>query len=256
MRSEYKFLLPDETAPIVRSFVSRYAEHDIYSLREPDRAYTVRSIYLDTAHGTIYGNKLEGLKERVKVRLRGYNEVALDSKISLELKRKRSGGSWKSRAWTTLEDTRDWLAGELDEPPFSGEDMAAGLRFTYFARRFRLRPTVVVTYDREAFVGVHDPTLRVTLDQRLRGTFTERVTDLGIKCPVRVYDRSFILEIKFDYHYPTWINPLLLDLGAERQALSKYVLTVDACAARSHRAWRAPFHGSLAYRRGLHQHTI
>lgn len=255
MRNEYKFLVPIDAAETVRRYVSRYAEYDPYALRERERAYTVRSIYLDTAHGTIYDNKLEGLRDRIKVRIRGYGIVTPDSRVTLELKRKRGNGSWKSKASAPLVDVRDWLAGDDGVMPFAPDDLAAARRFGYFARRFRLRPTALVVYDREAFVGVHDPTLRVTMDMRLRGAFTDQLLDLGGPCPVPVYTRSFILEVKFDYHFPSWIKPLLEDLGAQKQALSKYVLTVDACAARSHRSWRSPFRGSLAYRRGLHQQT-
>lgn len=256
MRSEYKFLLPIDAAETVRRYVLRYAAYDKYSFREPDHAYTVRSIYLDTAHGTIYDNKLEGLRDRIKVRVRGYGQVTPDSKVNLELKRKRGAGSWKSKAWTSLVEARDWLA-EMGGPlPFAPNDYAAARRFGYFAKRFHLRPTALVTYDREAFVGVHDPTLRLTMDMRLRGRFTDQLMDLGGVCPVQVYTKSFIFEVKFDYHFPSWIKPLLEDLGATKQALSKYVLVVDAAAAGSHRAWRSPFRGSLAYRRSLlHQTT-
>lgn len=256
MRSEYKYLVPWSALETVRAHVSRYATHDPYALREPDRAYTVRSIYLDTARGRIYSNKLEGLRERIKVRIRGYGTVTPHSRVTLELKRKRGAGSWKSKARASLLECRDWLADSGGDLPFDEADRAAALRFGYFTRRFRLRPTALVAYDREAYVGLHDPTLRVTLDMNLRGAFVDDLLDLGGPCPVPVFDRSFILEIKFDHHFPTWINPMLAGLGLTRQALSKYVLTVDACAARSHRAWRSPFRGSLAYRRGLHQQTL
>ena len=245
-----------DAAETVRRYVRRYAAYDKYSARRPDRAYTVRSIYLDTAHGTIYANKLEGVRDRIKVRIRGYNDVDPGSIVGLELKRKRGAGSWKSRALAPLVDVRDWLAEMNGVMPFAPHDYPAARRFGYFTKRFHLRPTALVTYDREAFVGVHDPTVRVTMDMRLRGRFTDRLLDLGGACPVSVYTQSFILEVKFDYHFPSWIKPLLEDLGATKQAFSKYVLVVDAAAARSHRSWRAPFRGSLAYRRSLlHQTT-
>ncbi len=244
-----------DAAETVRRFVLRYAAYDKYSYRRPDRAYTVRSIYLDTAHGTIYSNKLEGNRERIKVRIRGYNDVDAESVVGLELKRKRGAGSWKSRALAPLVDVRDWLSEMNGVLPFAPHDYAAARRFGYFTKRFHLRPTALVTYDREAFVGVHDPTLRVTMDMRLRGRFTDQLMDLGGPCPVTVYTQSFILEVKFDYHFPSWIKPLLEELGAAKQALSKYVLVVDAAAARSHRAWRSPFRGSLAYRRSLLHQT-
>lgn len=209
---------------------------------------------MDTSRGAMYEDKVEGTRARLKVRVRGYNDVDLTSPASLELKRKASSTAWKRRAHLPLGEVEGWLRGNGGQGGVHSEpdDEDAARTFRYFVLRNSLKPVVLVVYDREAFEGVHDPTLRVTFDCDLRGRFTSQLSRLGAEAPVRVFDRHFILEVKFDYHFPTWLKPALAELGLQRRALSKYTLTMDACARATH-GRRASFSGGRVLRPGLLQ---
>ncbi len=250
MRREVKYLIPEEARDGLAALVSRYTVRDPHA--SDGGAYTVRSVYLDTARGAMYDLKREGISERVKVRVRGYGDVGPNSPVVLELKRKSGAIGWKSRAHCTLEAAVDWLQRGPTGLPFSDADKAAAMSFRYFTLSHGLKPVVLVAYEREPFLGRHDPTLRVTFDRGLRGRFASRIERLGSAAPVGVFSNHFILEVKFDYHFPTWLKPALADLGAQRRALSKYVLTMDACARATH-GRRAPFSGGRVLRRGLPQ---
>ncbi len=250
MRHEYKYLVHNSAADELRRHVQLYTAPDAHA--QSDGAYTVRGIYLDTSRGAMYESKKEGVRKRLKVRIRGYGDVNGSSVVSLELKRKQGSTSWKSRAHAKLDDISLWLAGSADSLSFPEDEQAAANRFRFFCRRYSLKPAVLVVYEREAFVGVHDPTLRVTFDRNLRGRFTARLGRLGAEAPVPVYDNHFILEVKFDYHYPSWLKAKLAELGVQKKALSKYVLTMDACARATH-GRRASFAGGRSLRPGLLQ---
>jgi VTC domain len=248
MRHEVKYLVPDSARPWLRRHVARYTGRDPHATE--DGFYTVRSIYLDTSRGAMYVDKLEGTRKRLKVRVRGYGDVNLTSPASLELKRKVGATAWKRRAHLPLGEVEDWLRGNGVHSKLDDEDAAR--TFRYFVLRHSLKPAVLVVYDREAFEGVHDPTLRVTFDRNLRGRFISRLSRLGAEAPVKVYNRHFILEVKFDYHFPSWLKPVLAELGLQRKALSKYALTMDACARATH-GRRASFSGGRVLRPGLLQ---
>ena len=252
MRHEIKYLVSERDRSRLQRYVARHTDRDAHANSEG--VYTVRSIYLDTSRGAMYETKLEGVRKRLKVRVRGYNDVDLSSTVTLELKEKHGSVSRKRRARTTLQEAIRWLGEGPNGMPFAESDFEAARRFRYFTRRHALKPVVLVAYEREPFVGLHDPTLRVTFDRSLRGRFTSRLDRLGAEAPAYVYDRHFILEVKFDYHYPTWLKPALAELGVQKKALSKYVLTVDACARATH-GRRASFSGGRVLRPGLIQST-
>lgn len=239
MRHELKFLVSYDEADRVRDVVRRYCDVDKYAQgREGDR-YTVRSVYFDSPQGAIYEHKVEGLRTRVKVRVRGYNDVEPSSTVGLELKRKRAELSWKTRARCTLDKTALWLSRPSsytdNDQIFKPEHLDAANQFHYVVTRYTLRPVNVVIYEREPYVGRHDPTLRVTFDLNLRGKLVSSLMELGDEATCRVFDRHLILEVKFDYHYPLWIKPVLAELGLKRRALSKYVMVLDEAARRERR---------------------
>lgn len=251
MRHELKYLIPLSERDTLARYVAWHTLGDPNA--DSDGIYTVRSIYLDTSRGVMYRAKREGVRERMKVRVRGYGEVDLDSTVGLELKRKRGSTAWKRRARMTLDEADRWLRG--NGIPHDVDDPDAARTFRYFVLRRSLKPAVLVAYERQAFLGAHDPTLRVTFDMNLRGRFTSSLTRLGAVAPVTVFDRHFILEVKFDHHFPRWLKPELARMGAQKRALSKYVLTIDACARATH-GRRASFAGGRELRPGLLQTSI
>lgn len=240
MRHELKYLANLDDVEIIREVVRHYCPLDKHGLDRPRQAYTVRSIYFDSPQAAIYTHKVEGLHTRVKVRVRGYNDVPPESRVGLELKRKRADLSWKTRAHARLDQTASWLGSTAASAEradlFDAGEREAADYFHYVVNRYTLRPVTLVVYEREAYVGHHDPSLRITFDMNLRGKLVGSLLELGDACPHDVFDRHFILEVKFDHHRPSWIRPVLAELGLTRRALSKYVLVVDRAARAEHRS--------------------
>jgi hypothetical protein len=101
-------------------------------------------------------------------------------------------------------------------------------RFFYHYHCDRLRPVVLVIYEREAFLGRHDETIRVTFDKNLRSIAFPSVDDLYSDDRARrALKDSFILEVKFNDHYPEWMKKVIGTLGLKRQSASKYVISID-----------------------------
>jgi len=81
--------------------------------------------------------------------------------------------------------------------------------------------------EREAFLGIHDDTIRVTFDKNLRSVAFPTLDELYDENRVRrSLSNKFILEVKFNDHFPSWMKPIIGALGVKRQSASKYVISI------------------------------
>ena len=69
-RYELKYLLNSSQAIILKKKLSLIMEHDANTI---DGYYFIRSLYFDDVNNTAYYEKIDGLEEREKYRIRFYN---------------------------------------------------------------------------------------------------------------------------------------------------------------------------------------
>jgi hypothetical protein len=236
-RTEYKYLVPMGQLDELRELVLPHVEMDAYAAARPEHEYTVRSLYLDTPNMDYYHEKLAGLKERKKIRIRGYNEISASAPVFLEIKRKKGKAVLKTRSkllhqdlFTFLEtsDIERFIAAS--SKPGDAEESAR--QFLFHFHRYSLRPIITVAYEREAFFFKFDRGLRITFDKNLRFH-----NDAGLDSLLRetgdlyAMPGSFILETKSDSGFPIWLRLILSRLGLNQEALSKYTICIDALKA-------------------------
>lgn len=232
-RSELKYLVPDEHLPELRRQIEPFVEMDPHGRGREFEGYTVRSIYLDTPRLGSYHEKKAGIRVRRKLRIRGYNRFEPGDWVFLEIKRKTQNRISKNRAPLRFESLTDVFgSGDVDKYvltnrhyPRSRED---GRRFFYHVYRYGLIPTASTVYEREAFFGRFDPTLRITLDRGLRGRAFPTLDRLFEDEYLRtVRPGHTIVEVKYDTSFPNWLRPVLGRFDLRLQALSKYCLCVE-----------------------------
>lgn len=106
VRYERKYLVKNELLEALRNRLQAFVRPDTFALRPnalPE--YTVRSIYYDSPTFNSYFEKVEGLKDRKKLRIRGYNSPEKVCKVFLEIKRKlenriaKTGPRYPSIPW-------------------------------------------------------------------------------------------------------------------------------------------------------------
>ena len=182
--------------------------------------YAVRSLYFDDIFDTAWRDKLDGVQNRDKYRIRIYNYQ--DNVIFLERKRKLGDLIQNSSVRITRR-----LADQLAAGDPRGLDRAGAplLNEMYVEMRTHLlKPVVLVDYWREAYVHPAENT-RITFDTHLRTGLWNRDLFDQDATPVCPHDRNVeVLEVKFDRALPEHIGGLLRGLSAERCAISKYVL--------------------------------
>lgn len=238
-RLEYKFLVPNAHLDEFRDAVLPYMENDPYGESPGSSEYTVRSIYYDTPRFACYLEKLDGLEVRQKYRIRGYGRPHEKSLVFLEIKMKRGSMVGKHRAPLLHTRLDAFLAApDLDRDIVTTRQIRhareGARRFMYYYYRYCLRPTVLVAYDREAYFGRFDPSLRITFDKKVRGAPYPALADLYREDGLQVaVPGHFVLEIKFFRGaLPVWVSSLIRRYGLKRMSVSKYTICMDAGKVR------------------------
>lgn len=183
-----------------------------------DGCYTIHSIYFDNADDKALREKINGVAQREKWRIRWYNDDL--SYIMLEKKIKRDQLCQKLSAPLTEGECRALAAGKTD---WMAEHPSELVRELYGkCKAQQLFPRVMVSYVREAYV--YDPgNVRVTFDSRIRTSLYHRDLLDGAR-GISAMDApgEQILEVKYDAFLPDIIRWLLQCGTIRQQAFSKY----------------------------------
>ena len=218
-RHENKYFISRAGYQMLRTRLQAMLETDSHIVHRDGR-YMIRSLYFDDASQSGLLDKVEGLQNREKFRIRFYDMN--DSFIRLEDKQKFGQMTRKLSAPLTRAQTEQILDGDYWSLYDAGKEYPLLRSFYIKARTKVLRPSVIVDYYREAYVFLD---VRITFDLDLQtGNY---VTDLfrpDIRTiPVFPSDR-IIMEVKFDDALPDPVRQLLKPVRATRSAISKYEL--------------------------------
>ena len=233
-RVEFKYLVQNDLMDDIRRDLQPYLLADALGGKKRDGEYTVRSIYYDTPQMECYDTKLDGLKVRNKFRIRGYDQPEHDSLVFLEIKRKFASFIAKHRAPMWSRDLEAFLQ-EPDVDKYilangSARERSDARRFLYHYHRHRLIPAVLVVYDREAYLGRFDPSIRITFDKALRRAASPSPAILyDENCLEPAMANSWIFEVKFfRCALPAFVRSVIRRYELPRMALSKYAICLDS----------------------------
>ena len=180
--------------------------------------YHIRSLYFDTINDDALEEKIAGVGNRKKYRIRIYNFS--DRVIKLECKSKYGDLISKQSVSIPRELAEQLIAGD----PEGLQRMRHPLFHDVFRemRTRLLRPAVIVDYVREAYIHPAEE-VRITFDKQLRtGLFSQDLFERWLPTICPLDDNSMILEVKFDNYLPDYICRLLWSCNAQRSAVSKY----------------------------------
>jgi hypothetical protein len=196
--------------------------------------YTVRSIYFDTPRFDFYFEKIEGIKNRKKVRLRGYYKEDENNIVFFEIKRKYDIPILKFRSPVKYEDAIDMfrsrnINGQVVSSDLFPKGNENSKRFFYQVFSKNLRPVVLIVYEREAYQDKMDDTVRLTFDKNLRSKAYPSIDNLFEENKLsQSLSGKFILEVKFNNHFPHWLNPIIANFSLRKQSASKYVIAMNS----------------------------
>jgi len=185
--------------------------------------YTVRSLYFDDFWNSAYHEKLIGIKERQKFRIRLYNQSA--AMINLERKIKSNQYVTKQVSTIKKDEVDQILAGEADFLLNSGDNLKKLFYYQTYGRV--LRPRVIVEYEREAYVlGAGE--LRIVFDKNIRaGQLNFDIFDEHMPMIEAMDKGTIIMEVKFTNFLPEMIRKMLPSKSADFSSFSKFIMCCD-----------------------------
>lgn len=181
--------------------------------------YRVKSLYFDNYNDKVLMEKIDGVNEREKFRLRLYNDDT--TFIRLEKKSKKNGVCFKESTVMTADECTRLLDGDIAILKENGKRLCQEL---YAKMHYQqLRAKNIVDYQREAFIYPMG-NVRITLDYDIRTS--SDVHDFLKPEPVPIpISGVYILEVKYDSFLPEIIRGMVSLSSRRSTAFSKYAAT-------------------------------
>lgn len=196
--------------------------HRLQAITSPDShavdgKYEIRSLYFDNSNDKVLREKLDGVKNRDKFRIRYYN--ADTSHIYLEKKSKRGNLSSKISVVLSREEAQALVDGCYDWMPKHQNPLVQELFIQITAQG--MRPKTIVDYTREPYIYPFG-NVRITIDSDIRtGLFHTDFLDTS--CPtIPIAGFPIILEVKWDEWLPDIIRDAVQLRGRRSCSFSKY----------------------------------
>jgi hypothetical protein len=228
-RIEAKYTVPSSMAGEIARYIQPYVVEDPHAEGQPDHAYDVLTLYLDSPDLRLYRETREGVLNRLKLRIRRYDRSP-SSTAFLEIKRRHNRMVKKDRARLATDAVAQFLGGGApDTARLSTPERACYDEFTGLTALWLARPVVWVQYRREAWAGVFDPRLRVTFDREICCARADGGIDVpppSLWKPIEA--EGVVLELKLDYAFPEWLLGLVRTFDLTRQSFSKYARSIQA----------------------------
>jgi hypothetical protein len=215
-RNEFKFFINAHQKNIMANKLSKICQRDSFS--DADGGYLISSLYFDDYNQSAVFDKLSGIRDRKKFRVRVYNYQP--NVIKLERKIKREYVTEKSHIQISKEEYDTLVSGDVSI--LRHKDDVVAKDFYLYYRTKNLRPRVVVEYRREAFIYKYGD-VRITFDSLLRaGVFQKDLFSNGYLISAIPHDQ-IILEVKFTGYFPDVIRNIIQINNLQWQSISKYV---------------------------------
>lgn len=220
-RHEYKYLISRTDAELLRRRLPHVMKPDPHA--GASGQYTIRSLYFDDPAFDAFYEKVSGVDNRTKYRIRCYNYSS--QVFRLEKKEKKGDLTRKTGQFITPRDVRFLQRPASGHCPDTPEGLAEELRLLMGCKG--LRPVVLVDYDRTPFVCGSGNT-RITLDENLRTVpFHTDIFRWESNMIPLLEPGQVILEVKFDDFLPGHLSSCLGDIPKAPMAISKFAMCLN-----------------------------
>ena len=210
-----------ESKYIINEFQKKQLMKRLEGIAEVDEygETTICNIYYDTPDFRLIRTSLEKPVYKEKLRLRTYGAADNDTASFVEIKKKFKGTVYKRRISLPYENAYK----TLNEGRSFDTDSQIGREINSFTEYYeKLRPAMVISYERVALKGVKDPAIRLTLDKNIR--WRTDMLDLRYGASGRniLGPGEYLLEIKIEGAMDLEIARILSELEIRQASFSKY----------------------------------
>lgn len=213
-RHEYKHQINLLDIYTLRTRLKAVAKHDEHA--DENGTYFVKSLYFDNYMDKALKEKLNGVNNREKFRIRYYGTDT--SYMRLEKKSKINGLCNKVSCKITAGECQKIIDGDIEVMKDSEEAL---MRELYAKMKYQLlRPKCIVAYHRECYVYAPG-NVRVTIDMNICGS--NNVNEfLNPELQFLQVHHNSVLEVKWDEFLPEIIRDCVQVKSRRSAAFSKY----------------------------------
>jgi VTC domain len=222
-RFEFKYALPSYAADTILASISNFIKIDPYV--DNKDFYLVNSIYFDSPELKCYQEKLDGLKNRKKYRIRFYNDNLSKAKpVFFEIKRRSDAIILKNRTIIKPKHLKDislsnWKDIQKTSPNFFSE-------FFFDKNQYQLQPKVFIQYKRKPYFSRFQKNFRITFDYDITAAKINSVFPNQI-FPQNIQHDTTIMEVKFNGIIPDWFSYIIKSNSLKRISFSKYCNSIE-----------------------------
>ncbi len=226
-RFEFKYIVKKGISKAIQNEVSNFMEQDTFAGIQ--NKYLVRSLYFDNNIFTNFHEKIDGLKNRHKFRIRTYsNQKDEKTPIFLEMKGRNNQRTFKNRTKIRSNDLQLFYNKEdsfdLNQKYLDNKLVQQYIFDTY---RKKISPKVLIDYNRLPLLSKNGLYFRLTFDSDIRACISNDIFKNQYNWRTCIPGND-ILEVKFDFTIPPWFHRIIQSYQLKRISVSKFVLGLEA----------------------------
>ena len=212
-RYELKYMVTKEQKKIILEAMKDYMALDEYGRT------IIRNIYFDTENYRLIRHSIEKPAYKEKLRIRSYHRANPESTVFVELKKKYKHVVYKRRISMSENDALEWICNDRA----CSRNTQICKEIDYFLEYYKdLKPTVFLSYEREAYYSKDKSDFRVTFDDNILC----RQEDISLEAEVYGHsilpDDKVLMEIKCSGGIPLWLTNVLSKEHIYKTSFSKY----------------------------------
>ena len=226
-RFEFKYIVNKKLSKIIQQEVKTFTIND-YFTKKNDK-YLVRSLYFDNNLFSNFKEKIDGIKNRHKFRIRTYsiqeNELV---PMYLEMKGRDNQRTFKNRTKIEIDDLNNFCSNEnLFYLKDKYQDNKLINQFIFDSYRKKILPKVIIDYNRRALLSKNGLYFRLTFDSDIKACSSFKIFETNQNWKVCIPGND-ILEVKFDLNIPPWFHRIIQNYQLKRISVSKFVLGMES----------------------------
>ena len=180
---------------------------------------TIRNLYFDTDTYLLIRRSIEKPEYKEKLRIRSYERADADSTVFVELKKKYKSVVYKRRISLSQQEAIWWISKEKH----CSKNTQISAEVDYFLYYYKtLKPTVFLSYEREAFYSKDSSDFRITFDDNILFRQENLSLDSDVYGTPLLPKGIVLMEIKCSGGIPLWLTEILSEEHIYKTSFSKY----------------------------------
>jgi SPX domain protein involved in polyphosphate accumulation len=224
-RYEIKYMISAKQLAIIKEAFKEHMIADVHGKS------TICSLYYDTPDFRLIRRSLEKPVYKEKLRVRSYGVSNPDSLVFVELKKKYKSVVYKRRISLPEKDATEYLStGVAKSQSQITNEIDYALKFYH-----PLVPSMLLSYDREAYYGKDNHEFRITFDSNVLWRDYDLSLCKGIYGNEILQPDQIIMEVKTADAIPLWLVKLLSEHHIYKTSFSKYGTAYQTLWAQQHK---------------------